>query len=106
MAAAVVFVRLCLVQASAGSMSGWHFSQSSATHATRGSQAGNLVIPVCNRISGYNSVTIRLSLLWNALPDDVKSCSSLAVFRKSSLRLLSDPQAVLRLSSLVFDSFM
>ena len=104
MAAAVVFVRLRLLQASAG-MAGM-FSQSSAKHATRGLQAGNRVIPVCNRISGYNSVTIRLSLLWNALPNDVKSCSSLAVFRKSSLRILSDPQSVLRFSSLVFDSFM
>ena len=82
------------------------FSQSSATHATRGKQAGNLVIPVCNRMSGYNSVTVRLSLLWSALPNDLKSCSSLPVFRKFLLSLLSDPQAVLRLSSLVFDSFM
>ena len=99
------FVFVCCKHPPAACLAGM-FSQSSATHATRGLQAGNLVIPVCNRISGYNSVTIRLSLLWNALPNDLKSCSSLPVFRKSLLRLLSDPQAVLRLSSLVFDSFM
>ena len=76
------------------------------SRTTRGQQPGNLVIPVSKRMSGSNSLSVRLSLLWNALPNDLKSSSSLPIFRKAFQDLLSDPQAVHRFSSLVFDSFM
>ena len=102
MAAAIVLVRLCLLQASPGACLAGRFSKSSATHATRGQQAGNLVIPVCNRMSGYNSVTVRLSLLWNAPANDLKSCYSLPVFHKSLLRLFSDLPAVLQALAALF----
>ena len=100
------FIFECCKQPPAECLSNMFSSVPLGSRKTSGQQAGNLVIPVSKRMSGSNSLSVRLSLLWNALPNDLKSSSSLPIFRKAFQDLLSDPQAVHRFSSLVFDSFM
>ena len=70
---------------------------------TGGKVNGSLLIIKHESKSGVNSITNRLSLLWNALPAKLKSCSSSHQFRGEFIEILqSDEKLVIHLFSLMF----
>ena len=79
------------------------FPSCSSKYNTRGKVNGSLLIVQHKFNSGVNSITNRLSLLWNALPAKLKSCSSSRKFRGEFIEILqSDEKLVIHLFSLMF----
>ena len=79
------------------------FPPCSSKYNTRGKVNGSLLIVQHKSKSGVNSITNRLSLLWNALPAKLKSCSSSHQFRGEFIEILqSDEKLVIHLFSLMF----
>ena len=52
-----------------------------ATRTTRGSTTHNMSISRYRSMSGFLSFSSKSALVWNYLPDDLKSCTTIADFR-------------------------
>ena len=68
-----------------------YYTENSTIHKHYTRQNSNLHLPLCITSLKRNTMSFQGPILWNALPDNIKSCQSLNIFkRKLKLFLLSE----------------
>ncbi len=78
------------------------FKDISSNYRTRGKINGSLEIMQHKRKSGTNSISNRLSLLWNSLPKELRFCTSVSSFKSSLSMFLKDPANLSCIVNLLF----
>ena len=75
------------------------------SHLTRGQELKGVTLPQMKTKAGRNSFVNRVSILWNALPSALRSCSSLSQFKEKLKTSLSEPDSAPLHSSLLTLAF-